>query len=235
MPICLLLASSSMLAQSTEVEFYNNAIKVNSMALAFKNISAQYERRLTDHWSVIMGAGYKWGGKIPKVVGLGEVVITSETAGVRGFSLTPEARYYFNFCNCGGSHTGFYAGLYTRLTRFYGDVAFNFWDGSQYVDVAGAGKMRELGAGIQLGYQFIFKKRFIVDLMFAGPRTSFNRLTLSVDSDYAAEVIPIIEEEINKRLEWVGRDPISIPVAADTRVKFGFTHFRYALGIGYIF
>ena len=214
---------------------YPNALKINSMALAFKNISLQYERRISDHWSVLMQGGYKWGGKIPKVVGLGEVVLTSESGGLQGVSFSPEARYYFNFCGCGSSHAGFYAGLYTRFSNYHGDLTFNFWDGSQYIDVGGAGSMRELGAGIQLGYQFVFKGRFLVDLMFAGPRTSFNRLRMSVDSDYAAELIPIIEEELNKRLEWIGRDPISNPVEADAQVKFGFTSFRYALGIGYIF
>ncbi|MGW8316775.1 MAG: DUF3575 domain-containing protein [Bacteroidales bacterium] len=234
-PICMMMVSFSLRAQSVEPDTYDNAIKINSIALYFRNVSLQYERRLNDHWAILGGAGFKWGGKIPKVVGLGDVVVTSSTSGLRGYNLTPELRYYFNFCDCGGTHTGFYAGLYTRYTRFYGDLTFNFWDGTQYADVCGAGNMREFGAGIQLGYQFVFKKRFIVDLMFAGPRTSFQRVRFSVDSHYAADLIPAIEEEINKRLEWLGHDPISIPVSADTEVKFNITSFRYALGIGYIF
>jgi hypothetical protein len=231
----MLLVSIPTMSQATKDTTFSNALKLNSAALAFKNISLQYERRLSKHWSVLMGSGYKWGGKIPKVVGLGEVVITSSTSGLRGYSFTPEARYYFNFCGCGASHTGFYAGLYTRFTKLYGDLTFNFWDGTDYIDVAGAGDMRELGVGLQLGYQFVFKKRFVVDLMFAGPRTSWNRIHLSVASDYAEDLIPIIEDEINKRLEWMGRDPISLPTSPEAEVKFGFTNFRYALGIGYIF
>lgn len=234
-PICLLSLSFSLAAQPVEPEMYRNAVKINSMALYFKNISLQYERRLNNHWTVLMGAGYKWGGKIPEVVGLGEVVLTSSTSGLRGYNFTPEVRYYFNFCDCTGSHTGFYAGLYARNTKFYGDLTFNFWNGTNYVDVAGTGNMREFGAGVQLGYQFVFKKRFIVDLMFAGPRTSFQRAKLTIDSDYAAELIPLIEEELNKRLEWFGRDPVSIPVRAETEVDFNITSFRYALGFGYIF
>lgn len=234
-PLCLLLTTPAAAAQSSEKLLYPNALKINSMALAFKNISLQYERRISDHWSVLMQGGYKWGGKIPKVLGLGEVVLTSESGGFRGISLSPEARYYFNFCDCGSRHTGFYAGVYTRYSKFEGDLTFNYWDGSQYIDVGGAGSIRELGMGLQLGYQFVFKGRFLVDLMFAGPRTSFNRMRMSLDSDYAADLIPLIEEEINKRLAWIGRDPISIPVAANADVKFGLTSFRYALGVGYIF
>ncbi|MEN8228814.1 MAG: DUF3575 domain-containing protein [Bacteroidota bacterium] len=214
---------------------YLNALKLNSAALMFKNASLLYERGLNDHWSLLIGGGLKWGGKIPKAIGLGDFVITSNNRGLRGFSVTPEARYYFNFCECGGTRTGFYTGLYSRMTKFYGDLRFNYWNGSEYIDVGGSARMREMGIGLQLGYQFIFKERFVVDLMFAGPRTSRQQMRFKLDSDYAAELIPAIEEEINKRLEWWGMDPISIPVSADAEVNFGFNNFRYAIAIGYLF
>ena len=75
----------------------------------------------------------------------------------------------------------------------------------------------------------------MVDLMFAGPRMSTNKIKFSVDSDYVEEVIPIIEEEINEKLEWLGLDPISIEPSSDMEAKFGFQYFRYAIGFGYRF
>ena len=194
-----------------------------------------YERDLKKHWSLLMGAGDRWGGDIPKALGLGSVVVTSNTAGLRGFSLTPEVRYYFNYCACGGPRTGFYAGLYLRMTRLYGDLAINVWDGSEYIDVGAAGRLREYGGGIQLGYQFVFKKRFVVDLMFAGPRRSHIRMDMDLESEFIEEAIPLIEEEINKRLAWFGKDPITLDMDPEVKHSFGFTNFRYAVGIGFRF
>jgi hypothetical protein len=104
-----------------------------------------------------------------------------------------------------------YAGLYGKFTRLYGDLTFMYWDGNRYIDVGGAGDMKEFGFGFQVGYQFTFKKHFLVDLFFMGPRTSHQRLTMRVNSYFANELIPQIEEELNKRLEWFGLDPVDSP------------------------
>ncbi len=221
-------------AQPVKDTTLHNTIKLNVVSGYFRNLSLFYERQMNPKWSLQMGAGYKFGGSIPKIIGAGNVVLTSNTGGIKGFSFTPEVRYHFKNCEC-GDRTGLYAGLYGRYTRFYGDMTFNYWNGSQYIDVGGAGNLREMGLGLQLGYQFTFKKRFILDLMFMGPRLSFNRLTIDLDSDFAADVIPLIEEELNKRLEWLGMDPVSIPTSPSATVKFHMTNFRYGIGIGYLF
>ena len=235
-PLIIVLSVSIPVHSQVKADtLYKNSIKINAVAIAVNNASLLYERKLNPHWSVLMGAGYRWGGDIPKVFGLGDVIINSSTKGLRGFSVTPEVRYYFNYCGCGGPQTGFYAGAYGRFTKFNGDLTFNFWNGSEYVDAGVFGNLREFGIGIQLGYQFVFKKRFVVDLMFAGPRTSQNKLKMKIESRHAEDLIPIIEEEINKRLEWLGRDPISIDLDPEMEVNFNFTNFRYGIGFGYRF
>lgn len=236
LPLSLaLLLSIPGYSQTLRDSIYKNTIKLNSAAIILNNASLLYERDLKKNWSLMLGAGYRWGGDIPKAFGMGSLVVTSESSGLRGYSLTPEVRYYFNFCDCGAPKTGFYAGLYGRFSRFYGDLTFNVWNGSDYIDVGAAGNLREFGGGIQLGYQFVFKKRFVVDLMFAGPRRSHLRMDLNLDSEFLEESIPLIEEEINKRLAWLGKDPISLDVHPEVHHTFGFTNFRYAVGIGYRF
>ncbi len=222
-------------SQTANDSTYLNTIKMNTAALVFNNISIQYERQFDERWSIQMGAGYKWGGGIPKVLGLGDFIISSKTTGLRGFSFTPEVRYYFKPCECPGERSGLYGGVYTRYTSLYGDLRLHYWDGEKYMDVGGTGAMQEMGIGLQLGYQLVIKKRFVIDLMFMGPRRSFQKLNFEVDSDFAADIIPLIEAEINKRLEYLGMDPISIPVSGSVEAKFGFTNFRYSIGIGYMF
>ena len=233
--LAILLMPTTAHAQTDTLSSRKNSLKVNSLGMVLKNVSLLYERSLNEHWSVQAGAAYRWGGNIPKTFALGNIIVDGKSKGIRGYSFTPEVRYYFNMCECGRAPTGLYAGLYGRITRLYGDVAFNVWTGEEYVDVASAGNFREYGLGLQLGYQFTIKDRFLVDLMFAGPRMSTNKIRFSVDSDYAEEVIPIIEEEINVKLEWLGMDPISIDPSAEIEGKFSFRYFRYAVGFGYRF
>jgi hypothetical protein len=230
----LFLIQGPVYGQSVKDTAYSNAVKINLAAGYFRNVSLFYERWFNDRWSAQLGAGYKITGKIPKVAGLGELVVESNTGGIRGLSVAPEVRYHFNLCDC-GRHTGLYAGAYTKLTWLYGDLTFKHWNGSEYIDVGGAGDLREIGFGLQLGYQFTLWERLLVDLFFMGPRTSFQQLHMQVDSDFASEVIPRIEEELNRRLEALGLDPVEIPVSPEFTIDFRFNNFRYGVGIGYIF
>jgi hypothetical protein len=233
--ITALLIGIPVFSQTSTDSTFKNTLKLNGAAVLLNNISLLYERDVKKNWTVQLGAGYRWGGGIPKALGLDDVVVSSSTRGIRGYSVSPELRYYFNYCDCGGPKTGFYAGLYARHTRLWGDTRINVWNGSDYVDVGGLSNLREFGGGLQLGYQFVFKGRFVVDLMFAGPRRSHMRLDLELESDFIEEAIPVIEEEINKRLEWFGKDPITLDVHPEVSYSFGFTNFRYAVGIGYRF
>jgi hypothetical protein len=224
-------------AQGDTVPDLKNAVKLNTMALIFNNGSLIYERNLRGRWSVQAGAGYRYGGGIPKALGLGDLILTSKTKGIKGYSFTPEVRYYFRNCECRATLAGLYLGLYTRYTRLFGDLSFHYWTGSEYIDLLSASSYRELGMGIQLGYQLIIKKRFLVDFMFAGPRLSTNKIRCTINSDYMDELAPAIEEEINKRLEWLGQDPISvdIPDGSTAEARFRFTNFRYGISFGYLF
>ena len=159
--ILVLLSPMLASAQIKTPSVYKNSVKMNLVGMALHNISLLYERSLNEHWSLQAGAGYRWGGDIPKAFGL--------------------------------------------------------------------------GGGVQFGYQFIFKERFLVDFMFAGPRLSSNKINFSLESDYLEELVPIIEDEINEKLEWLGMDPISIDSSTDLEAKFGFRYFRYGISFGFLF
>jgi hypothetical protein len=51
--------------------------------------------------------------------------------------------------------------------------------------------------------------------MFMGPRTSFQRLKMEMNSDFASEIIPLIEQEIKKGLHtgvWIPSPSPPIPM-----------------------
>ncbi len=230
---CILL-SPGLTAQDTKDSVKRNEIKLNLVASQFRNISLYYEHLLNENWSLQLGAAYKIGGQIPKFVGLGELVISSPTGGVAGYSFTPEVRYYFrNFSEPVGQ--GLYLGGYTRYTYFFGEVLFQYWDGNEYLDLEAAGNLSEFGLGLQLGYKVVLKEKWVIDLMFMGPRASLNWVGMELESEFAEEVIPKIEAEINKRLEGLGMEPISLPTEAGAHTRFNMINFRFALAIGYRF
>jgi len=233
--ILMLLFPTLVRGQDSIVPDYKNIVKVNTAALLLSNVSLLYERKLNEHWSVLAGAGYRWGGSVPKALGLGEVIVSSSTSGITGFSITPEIRYYFNFCECGGFPSGLYTGLYGRYTKFYGDLTFNVWNGSEYYQALVSSNLREFGGGLQLGYQFIFKQRWTVDFMFAGPRLSTYKFKADLESDDLEALVDAIEEEINKLRESIGMDPVSIDPSTELEANFGFINFRYAIGFGILF
>jgi hypothetical protein len=213
---------------------YFNAIKWNIAGISLNNISLLYERTLNQRWSVQMGASYKYGGDFPEFLGLTRMVIETEHGGLTGFSVTPEGRYYFQNKRH-GERLGLYAGVYGRVTEYQGKITFLYWDGSEYIDIGGAGDMWEYGLGLQLGYQLNLGRHWLVDLMFMGPRTSFHSLKLELESDFVEEVIPIIEEELNERLAWWGMDPVDLTNESTVNLNFRFNNFRYYVGIGYRF
>lgn len=213
---------------------FPNAAKLNLASAFFNKVSLAYERQINDKWSVLAGGGYRFGGKIPELAGFSVLQMKSSSRGMKGYTFSAATRYRIRPCDCKGP-AGFYAGAYVTSTYLWGDLVVAYSSGEQLIDVAGEASLREVGIGLQLGYQFVFWDRLIVDLMFMGPRRSYHRLNLSLESQYAAEVIPVIQEEINKRLRQFGIDPLEIEPDASTRTSFGSTNFRYAVSIGFRF
>jgi len=222
------------MARDAYVPPFSHYVKANVAAAYFRKITLFYEYKWNSRWSFQMAAGYKVNGKLPQWAFLGEFVTTDGSKGIRGFSLAPEVRYYFWDRHC-GKPLGLYVGGYAATTHYHGALRFNFWDGEEYIDVGGAGQVWEYGAGLQIGYSLDLGKRWNIDLMFAGPRLSREHVRMKLDSDFATVVIPRIEEELNKRLEALGHDPISIPVDAEFNLTLGISSFRYAVAVGYRF
>jgi hypothetical protein len=233
--VAAILAGNPIPGQSPTDSTYYNALKINVAGLNFRNVSLQYERLTGKHSTVEIGASVKWGGGLPKILGWGDFVIASKTTGLRGYSFSPELKYYLMSCPTSAPASGLYAGIYSKFTRLYGDLGFRYWNGTEYIDATGYGDLHELGLGVELGYQFTLWNRLMVDLMFMGPRRSLQWLELDLESEYVEELVPLIEDAINRRLEAVGAHPVSIPVDASSNLRFWFTNFRYTVCVGYRF
>lgn len=233
--LLLLLPHMRCPGQGDTTFVYRNALKINTVSLVFSNASLYYERHLNENMTLLLGASHRWGGDLPKIIGLGEVVLTSGTTGVKGASVSSEFRYYLDQCDCSPNPTGLYFSAYARYTRYWGELGINIWDGSQYVDMGFIGELQEAGIGAQVGYQLILRERFLIDFMIAGPRISLNWASMKIGSEYAEELFPALEDELNRRLDALGIEPIEIPASGETDFFFDYRYFRYGISLGIMF
>jgi hypothetical protein len=120
--------------------------------------------------------------------------INAEFDKIKGFSITPEAKYYLRSCDP-AQLDGFYAGLYLRYTGYATTVNFEYTPENltpEYYNSDIASK--EFGVGLQLGYQLIIKERFSIDFLFIGPRFSSYQINYEFDPPPSQEFLDDLSE-----------------------------------------
>ena len=132
----------------------DNVIKANPLALLGGTDLIAYERKISDHSSVLLGAGYgsfKFGGA------------EYTSSGVEG-----QYRYYF-----GESLKGWYAGGQVAYTSGKIKLGADQFFGSPD-STSGDVKFGAFGVGAKGGYQWIFGSGFVIDLNLGAAYTKFD-------------------------------------------------------------
>ncbi|MFT3681185.1 MAG: DUF3575 domain-containing protein [Ferruginibacter sp.] len=174
----------------------NNIIKINLSALVFKNISIQYERKLTDRISFALNGRYMPFGKNPvkKVV---EEIVDQPSVSFNQFRLgnvgiTPELRFYTGKL---GVFNGFYLGPFFSYNNYKTDLPISY--GNPQKTGVFSGKMRTYTAGIQIGAQFKMGKKGYLDWWAIGP----NYGTESGDFNYTGVLSATEQDALRLELE----------------------------------
>jgi len=101
------------------------------------------------------------------------------------------------------------------------------------------GKFNVISAGVQLGYQFVLKKNFTVDLIFMGPSMSIYTGQLKLDGDLTIdendEYLKAIRDVLVSRfpfLDELVEDGTFDAQGATSSLGFGL---RYMIQLGYRF
>ena len=217
---------------------YPNIIKINSLALAFSNISLLYEGGIMPRLSAGIGIGYKYAGLEPKLFRVNNSRIGVDIGQIKGFSITPEFRYYIKTCDP-GLLEGFYAGLYLRYTRYSSYVKFGYEPENKPVEFYNSDvALNEYGVGIQLGYQLMIKERFSIDFLFFGPRFSSYYLNYEFDKAPSQEFLDDLSEHINEVVDRFGFDydvEIKPKGSSSASTTFSFANTRFGISLGYAF
>lgn len=217
---------------------YNNIVKINVMAMAFNNISMFYERAVYPNITASLGVGFKTSGKSQKMFEANDYNLTANMSSITGYSITPEFRYYLKTCE-EGLPAGFYAGLYFRYNIYKTNASFVHQEPDNMLShFSSDSRLRELGVGIQLGYQLVIKKRFTVDFLFFGPRYSFLKLTNEFDGEITASGKTDVEDYVNSIIERFGGKgdfEMEKSSAQNFSGNMGFPSFRFGISFGYGF
>ncbi len=143
-----------------------------------KNLTFSYERIISPKNSFSVSLGYL---ELPDLMGstiLGEAIEITDREKY-GFNFNAEYRFYLTKRNGRPIPDGIY------LAPYFSHYNYHF---KNSIDIIGRvdsavvfkGDLYVLNFGFELGYQFVFKKRYTLDLVLFGPSFSYYALNLGL-------------------------------------------------------
>ena len=198
------------------------------------NITLTYERLITRDMSLSLQAGYLL---FPRLLTDTIANLVAFTGGSKyGVNLALDYRYYPFSRNRRPAPDGLYIGAYLSYYGFHFRNNFDILNTT--VDQNGEikGKLNVINLGMSLGYQFIFWKRFTLDLLLFGP--SISRYSGNLDIEGALDPSQIknldkdVVEKLLKRFPFLGmlfsNDGLEF-TGTRTTLSVGF---RYSIQLG---
>lgn len=211
-----------------------NTIKLNLMtSLIYANSAAISFERVTkpnESWSATIGYV-----QFPKLGSLSSGTTVSDKNKRGGYIIGAEYRFYLKKENKFQAPHGVFIGPYANYFLFKNDRIVTSADGLSEAILNS--KITVLNIGFQLGYQFVIKNRWTIDMIFLGPSVSRYSLNLDLIGDFDADTV--LENEIVAAL--ADRFPLIKDLITDQSVDLKGTTskwgggFRYQVNVGYHF
>ena len=168
----VLLAIALLAGSATAAFAQNNVVKINIFSPIVKTGTVFFEHKLSDASSMQLGLSYtSWD-------------ITGDT-NIRGLTIIPEYRFYLSESHA--APEGFYVAPFVRYRNFkFQSANSTLYDanGNPYTSTSEA-TLSAFGAGVLVGHQWLFKKRFSLDT-FIGP--SYDGSSLSYNTNNGGTV-----------------------------------------------
>ena len=176
-----------------------NVIKINLPALAFKNISVEYERQVGRKSSISVNVHTIPFGSLPfqstfkSLSTPVRISFTSATnnSGVQydqiklgSFGIVPQFRFYVG--KKGALH-GFYIGPFVSYSNYKMNLPISYTNGTATKTGIFDGKVNTITAGIQFGSQFSLGKNIVLDWWIFGPNYGSASGTLTLTTSLNAQ------------------------------------------------
>jgi hypothetical protein len=202
-----------------------------------RNLTFTYERLIAKNHSLSLQAGYLL---FPKLVNDTVAGLINVSKGKKyGVNLALDYRYYPFSRNRRPAPDGLYIGAFISYYGFIFENSFDILYTT--VDQNGAikGRLNIVNIGMSLGYQFIFWKRFSLDLLMFGPSVSHYGGSLEIQGNLDPEEIENIDQEVVDK--FLDRYPFLGTLFSNENLKFTGSRsnisigFRYSIQLGFHF
>lgn len=200
------------------------------------NFNFSYERVLQPYRSFSINAGYF---VLPNLLGYNSLNFTN-TRKKSGYSFSGDYRLYFKNRNTRNAPDGLYWGPYGSIHHYQFQNDVEVKDSQSVHSSFGLdGKINIMSMGLELGYQFLIKDKFTIDLIFMGPSVSIYSGTLLLDGELTADDEAEYLQEIRDAL--ISKYPFLEDLISQgkfskkgTSTSFGYG-LRYIIQVGYRF
>lgn len=200
--LCLMCATVNAQEENHTVEQVEkkNVVKLNLSALAFRNISLQFERQIGKRTSIAAQVRTIPYGKLPfqsvfeNIEDNGDVQFDQFKFG--SFGIVPEFRFYLG--KKGALH-GFYIGPFLNYSNYKMDLPVNYTSGTTEKTGVFNGKLDAITGGIQFGSQFSLGKNIVLDWWIFGPNYGSADGTLN----FIGSLTPQEQDDLRRELEDV--------------------------------
>jgi len=203
------------------------------------NFTLGYERRISEFQSVSLNVGRL---EFPELVSLNLSSLNVGTQKDRGgFSIAADYRRYFKTRNRGLAPDGLYWGPYIAYYTMGLQNSWIYTDSNTFdqSNLTLDGRINILNVGVELGYQFVIKRRLTVDLIFIGPGVGFYSGKFELDGnlniDEEDELIQALRDALYEN--YPGLETLVSEKTLETSGSFGNwgAGLRFVVQIGFAF
>lgn len=235
--LCVINISTLVKGQVSEHEQRKNTVKldITSRWLYRNSMIVSYERIIKSNQSLSLTAGYQ---EFPRASSLGEDIAVKDDRKKNGHKFGAEYRFYLRKENKHLAPRGVYIGPYASFLGFNNERTIEVNNDGNPETANLKTDLNIFNVGFQLGYQFIIKNRWSIDLVFVGPSISHYGYRANLSGTYTFDKDDIQNEII---LDLMDRFPFLEDLISEKeatrkgRLDTWSYGYRYQLQIGYHF
>ena len=183
--------------------YHLNVIKFNPTPMLLfeeiRNVTFSYERLVKKNQSVTCQLGYL---VIPQVLNdtlFNSLLINKDSR--KGINLAFDYRIYPFSRNRRPAPDGMYFGGYLSCIGTSSEIQGSLMDAPEDDNILFNTRMNMVNLGFELGYQFIFGKKFSIDLLMFGPSITGYSGNLEITGNLNSDVGDQIDEELAAKLK----------------------------------
>jgi len=176
----------------------------------------------------------------PEILNIDDKLTMENERKSGGFSVHAEYRFYFSKRNTKSAPDGLYWGPFLSYLQVGAINNYIFYEGDLVKDqIEIKTKLYIPMAGIKLGYQFIIKERFSIDLELLGPAYGMYAVKFEalnhIDGTIENEYLKILVERLISKYPGVGDFMEDKEYTYKNSMTTSSIGFNYAIRLGYVF